>query len=100
MTTGLVTVEEDAPTECVAILLERREVGRVPVVRHGSLFGIVPRADLTRMKLASSDEVHLDQAPPDGAPIGRYPLARVDEQPWVNPFATFVEVEGKSQAAW
>ena len=72
----------------------------MPVVRHGSSFGIVHRADLTRMKLASSDEAHLDQAPPDGAPIGRYPLARVDEQPWVDPFAAFVEFEGKSKAAW
>ena len=36
----------------------------MPVARHGSLFGIVPRADLTRMKLASSDEVRLVQAPP------------------------------------
>ena len=42
MTTGLVTVEQDAPTECVVLLLERGEVGRVPVVRHGSLLGIVP----------------------------------------------------------
>ena len=91
MATGLVTVEDDAPTECVAILLERREVGRVPVVRHGSSFGIPP-ADLTRMKLASSNEVRLDEAPLDGARIGRDPLARVDEQPFQRSW--------KSKAVW
>jgi nucleotide-binding universal stress UspA family protein len=75
------------------MLLDRRKVGRTPAVRHGGLSGIVPRGDLTRMKLTSSNEVRLDQAPPDGARIGRDPLARVCEQPWFEPFASFLEVD-------
>jgi hypothetical protein len=44
------------------------------------------------MKLASSNEVRLDEAHLDGARIGRGPLARVDEQPFQRSW--------KSQAVW
>lgn len=46
MTQPVVTVEESAPLEQVADLLERRRIKRVPVVSDGRLVGILSRANL------------------------------------------------------
>jgi CBS-domain-containing membrane protein len=46
MTTGVVTVDEYAPLEHVAHVLEKHRIKRVPVVRQGKIVGIVSRADL------------------------------------------------------
>lgn len=94
MTTELVMVEEDAPAERVASLLERPGVCRLPVIRDGRVVGIISRADLTRAMLAAADEEPLaDEMPPDDARIGRDLLARMREHPWIDPLLVFAEVK-------
>lgn len=46
MTRPAVTVAEDAPLGEIATLLERHRIKRVPVVRDGTIVGIVSRANL------------------------------------------------------
>jgi CBS domain-containing protein len=46
MTRNVVTVNEDAPLNDIAELLERRHIKRVPVLKDGRLTGIVSRANL------------------------------------------------------
>lgn len=46
MTRDVVTVDESTPLERIAELLEKHRIKRVPVVRDGSVVGIVSRADL------------------------------------------------------
>lgn len=46
MTREMVTVEESAPLERIATLLEKHRIKRVPVVRNGKVIGIVSRANL------------------------------------------------------
>lgn len=48
MTRDVVTVDESTPLERIAELLEKHRIKRVPVVREGSVVGIVSRADLLR----------------------------------------------------
>jgi CBS domain-containing protein len=48
MTAPAVTVAEDTPVGEVAELLEKRGIGRVPVLRDGRLVGMVGRSDLLR----------------------------------------------------
>jgi CBS domain-containing protein len=96
MTTDLATVDEDAPVERVANLLEQRRVRRVPVVRDGRLVGIVSRADLLRAVRAPADERPAGERPAaeatDDARIHRALLARMREHPWVDPYFTFADV--------
>jgi len=91
MTTDLVTVDEDAPVERVANLLEQRRVRRLPVVRDGRLVGIVSRADLLRAVTPPADERPAAEA--TDARIHRALLARMREHPWVDPYFTFADVE-------
>jgi CBS domain-containing protein len=46
MTRPAITVAEDAPLGEIATLLERHRIKRVPVVRDGTIVGIVSRANL------------------------------------------------------
>lgn len=46
MTRPVVTVAEDAPLGEIATLLERHRIKRVPIVRDGTIVGIVSRANL------------------------------------------------------
>ena len=48
MTQPVITVAEDTPVGEVAALLEKRRIGRVPVLRDGRLVGIVGRTELLR----------------------------------------------------
>jgi CBS domain-containing protein len=94
MTTKLVMVEEDAPAELVASLLERHGIRRLPVVRDGRVVGIISRADLTRAILAAADEEPLaGEFPPDDARIRRDLIARMREHPWIDPLLVFAEVK-------
>jgi len=53
MSCEVVSVDEDTPISAVAALLQRKGIKRVPVLRHGSMIGIVSRANLMAA-LASS----------------------------------------------
>lgn len=46
MTRELITVEDSAPIEEIAEILEKHRIKRVPVLHEGELAGIVSRADL------------------------------------------------------
>lgn len=46
MTTNVKTIGEDMPVGEIARLLEKKRIKRVPVVRDGSLVGIISRANL------------------------------------------------------
>jgi CBS domain-containing protein len=92
MTTDLVTVEEDAPIERVASLLELHRIRRVPVQHEGLLVGVVSRADLLGALLAPPAEGAATEIP-DGR-VRRELLARMRAQPLVDPYFVFAEVEG------
>lgn len=46
MTRRVITVDEEASLESIADILEKHRIKRVPVMRDGTLVGIVSRADL------------------------------------------------------
>lgn len=48
MAAPVITVEEDAPVQVIAELLQEHRIKRVPVLRQGRIVGIVSRADLIR----------------------------------------------------
>lgn len=53
MTTHVVTIEEDATLEAIAVVLEERRIKRVPVLKDGKLIGIVSRANLLQGLVAA-----------------------------------------------
>lgn len=57
MTREVITVTEDTPAEEIVRILEKRRIKRVPVLRGERLVGIVSRADLLRVVLASSPDM-------------------------------------------
>ena len=75
MTTNVVTVTEDAPLGRVAALMEEHGIKRVPVMRKGSLVGIVSRADLLRAIATAK----LDDAAVEDTAIRQEILARLCE---------------------
>ena len=88
MTTGLVTVKEDASVEEVARLMEQRQIRRVLVLRDGVLVGLISRADLLRSVLAPRPPA----AAQDDAAIMRAVFAAMREQPWTDMFLNFPSV--------
>jgi CBS domain-containing protein len=48
MSESVITVSEDATVEEIASLMETNRIKRVPVMRNGSLCGIVSRSDIVR----------------------------------------------------
>jgi CBS domain-containing protein len=54
MTSDVITVSEDTSVEEIARLTEERKIRRVPVVRDRKLIGVVSRADLLRVMVATS----------------------------------------------
>ena len=63
MTANVASVDENTPVAVVAQLLETRRIKRVPVLRDGTVVGILSRADLLRV-LMMQPEV-LAQTPED-----------------------------------
>jgi len=52
MTTKVISVEEDAPVSEVVDIMQKNEINRVPVVRHGKLIGIITRNDILKSLVA------------------------------------------------
>jgi len=48
MTSKVITVPEDCPLNEVVTLMQKKQINRVPVVRHGKLIGIVTRNDILK----------------------------------------------------
>ncbi len=49
MATDVISVEEDTPLEEITDLMIRRRIKRLPVVRNGSVVGVVSRSDTLRV---------------------------------------------------
>jgi CBS domain-containing protein len=91
MTRNVVTVAADAPLAQLVKQMEAHRIKRVPVVARGRVVGMVTRADLMRVLLATLEQ------PPEplagDAAIRRSVLATMRKQPWAP--RTLVEVDVK-----
>lgn len=75
MTTEVITVEDGSPVGRIAALMDEHRIKRLPVMRQGSLAGIVSRADMLPTAAAARSErpMHGDEA------IRRAILSRLDD---------------------
>jgi CBS domain-containing protein len=55
MTTDVVRVFEDTPLAQIAALFDLKQIKRVPVMRQGSIVGIVSRSDLLRALVSTAN---------------------------------------------
>ena len=80
MSTPVISVSEDTSLADIADILEEHRIKRVPVVKDGTLVGIVSRGDLVRELAASarSPAVAGDKS------IRKMLLQRLKAQPWAN----------------
>ena len=74
------TVSEDATLEEVVRTMERKNIKRVPVIRHGKLVGIITRANLLHA-LASVARI-MPPVPKDDTAIRDRILSEIDKLPW------------------
>ncbi len=93
MATHVITVEENTPAADIAALFEEHKIKQAPVVRAGSLVGIISRADFVRALVARSQRGHESQPNSDAA-IRRALLAELESQPWWYPDRSTVTVSG------
>lgn len=93
MTTHVITVEEDTPVADVAALLEEHKIKQAPVVKAGSVVGIVSRGDFVRALVARARRGH-DAQPQSDAAILRALRAELESQPWWHPDRSNVTVSG------
>jgi CBS domain-containing protein len=84
MTTDVISVKPDSTLDEIASLLEKNGIKRVPVVRDGTVVGIVSRANLVQA-LASVIELPLEATVESDASLRRKVLARLQEAPRVRP---------------
>lgn len=91
MTTAVETVTPETPVAEVAAMLERLGVRRLPVLRDGRLAGIVSRIDLVKA-LLDPPETRVADAP--DAAIRAALVQALREQPWVDSYFIFPEVQG------
>ena len=82
MTRDVVSVSEDAPLVDIVRLMERHRVKRLPVLRDGTLVGIVARADLMRALGASVEKQTAPASALNDAEIQRNVLAALAETAW------------------
>ena len=81
MTCGVLSVTEETPVADIAVLLETKRIKRVPVLRDGSLVGIVSRANLVRA-LAMTVNATADGSEADDRSIRDKLLAELKAQKW------------------
>lgn len=82
MSAPAITVAEDTPLNEVAELLERRRIGRVPVVRGGRLVGVIGRAELLRVLASRIAPVPARSA--DDRELRERVVAAVERSGWLN----------------
>jgi CBS domain-containing protein len=81
MTRDVVTVTEDTDLAEVAALLEAKRIKRVPVMRDGTIVGIISRANLVRA-LGSTKGAPPRQAEADDRTIRAQLLAELGREEW------------------
>lgn len=90
MTPDVVTVEEGAPLEEVALLMQRHRIKRLPVARDGKVVGVVSRADLAR---ALAQSLFAATETPGDAAIAERIRAELRTQPWSRARGVAIAVE-------
>jgi len=81
MTQTVHTVSENASLEEIVKIMEQHRVKRLPVLRDGTLVGIVSRANLLRALASIAGETRPTTT--DDAKIRDHLLAELRRQPWV-----------------
>lgn len=99
MTRDVVTVAETTGLDEIADLLETRRIRRVPVVRDGTLTGIVSRANLVRA-LAMTKTPPAAEAEFDDHAIRRALLLELRGKQWTKVWADDVTVRNKIVHLW
>jgi CBS domain-containing protein len=93
-----VTAREDMPLATAVALMERRRVKRLPVLRDGSLVGIVTRANLLRA--LAGVLAHPGPVPPGDSAIRERILAVLERQPWAPRSSIDVQVRAGVVELW
>jgi CBS domain-containing protein len=96
MSKELVSVGETATAEEIAELMEQHGIRRVPVVKDGTMVGLVSRADLLRAVLRRQAAPGAGAAPMagDDVEILRGVIAAMRGQPWADTFWVYPDVAG------
>jgi CBS domain-containing protein len=81
MTRKLITATSDTPINAIALMLERHGIKRVPILDHGTLVGIVARANLLQALAGLKLETPEARAGKD-AEIREEILERLRGAPW------------------
>jgi len=92
MTTPVVSVEDDASVGDVAALFESRNIRRAPVLKAGTMVGIVSRADFVRALVARA-EIQRDPRPKSDESIRRTLLKELESHGWWRPDRSQVAVQ-------
>lgn len=86
------TVEQDTPAIDIAALFEQHRIKQAPVVKDGSVVGIVSRFDFVRALVARTQR-RQDAHPKSDAAIRRALLDELASQPWWHADRSDVSVE-------
>lgn len=98
MTRDVVTAAPETPAHDIAVLLEKNQIKRVPIVNEqGQLVGIVSRANL--LQAIASAKPTFDISLPDSI-IRRTLLDELKKQPWSHTFNLNVTVQNGIVDLW
>ena len=98
MTRAVVTVDEETPLTEVARLMDQHRIKRVPVMRGGTVVGIVSRSNLLRA-LLSHEPQRPASAPTDEA-LRRAVEAAVKGRDWASPWPVNIMVNAGVVHLW
>ncbi len=99
MTTKVVTATEDTPLSTIAALLERHRIKRVPILRDGSVVGIVSRANLLQA-FAGTPPAEDARTASDDQALRERVVAQIRSQPWGMPWLMTVTVRDGVVELW
>lgn len=99
MTRDVITVSETTQLGEIANLLETKKIKRVPVVRDGTLVGIVSRANLVRALAAAGGHLAGDIAADDRT-LREKLLTELRGQPWVSTWSADIIVRDGVVHIW
>ncbi|WP_298885317.1 CBS domain-containing protein [uncultured Bradyrhizobium sp.] len=98
MTQDVATAAPETPLHEIAMLLEERQIKRVPIVnKEGQLVGIVSRANL--LQAIASARPKLEISLPDSAIRKRF-FEEIRKQPWAHTFNLNVTVQNGVLDIW